>query len=276
MKIAVASGKGGTGKTTVAVNLALSLGNVQLIDCDVEEPNAHLFLKPELTEKKQVTVKVPQVDKDLCTYCGICGVFCRYNALAVAKDTMMVFPQLCHSCGGCVIACPQKAIREVERPIGVLEKGAAGNISFVHGILSVGEAMSTPLIKAVKREADAGDAILDVPPGTACPVIESLKGVDYCVLVAEPTPFGLHDLKIAVETLEAMSIPYGVVVNKDGVGDGRVHEFCGSMGIPVLMRVPDDRRIAELYSNGVPFITELSEYRVMFREMFKQIGELVA
>jgi len=273
MIVSVASGKGGTGKTTIAVNLALSLGKVQLLDCDVEEPNAHLFLKPEIKQKKKVFLKIPKIDKKLCNYCGKCSRFCQYNAIAVMKDMAMIFPELCHSCGGCSLICPQKAIKEVNREIGVVEVGRVDKIDFVQGRLNIGEAMATPLVKAVKEEIKEKDAIIDCPPGATCPVIESVRDSDYCILVAEPTPFGLHDFKIAVEILEKMRIPHGAVINRDGIGDVKIYEYCERKKIPILLKIPDDRYIAELYSMGVPFTKEMKEYEQMFRDMFMELKE---
>lgn len=277
MIVSVASGKGGTGKTTVAVNLALSLGSVQLLDCDVEEPNSHLFLKPEIKEKIEVKVRIPRIDEQKCTRCGKCADFCRYNALALAGEKVMVFKELCHTCGGCAMICPVNAITEVEREIGILEKGSASNIDFAHGLLNIGEAMSAPLIHEVK-EGIVGDkdVVIDAPPGTSCAVIESVKDSDYCILVTEPTPFGLHDLEIAVEMLEQLGIPHGVVVNRDGIGDERVEEYCQRKEISVLLKIPYDRRIAELYSNGIPFTQELIEYREEFKKMFDRVREVTS
>ncbi|MFH1722468.1 MAG: ATP-binding protein [Candidatus Altiarchaeota archaeon] len=274
MIVSIASGKGGTGKTTIAVNLALSLGNVQLLDCDVEEPNCHLFLNPTLDKKEDVTVKVPKIDKEVCDFCGKCAHFCQYNALAVAGESILVFPELCHSCGGCMIVCPHDAITEESRVIGVVESGRKDGIDFSHGKLNIGEARATPIIAAVRAKVDKGfDCIIDAPPGTSCAVIESVKKTDYCVLVTEPTPFGLHDLKLAVGLMETLRIPHGVIINRDGIGDQKVEEYCEDKDIPVLMKIPDEHLIAELYSRGIPFTEELHEYRFMFRDMFKKIKE---
>lgn len=279
MIISVASGKGGTGKTTVAVNLALSLRNVQLLDCDVEEPNAHLFLKPEIHTRKVSTILIPQVDESRCDYCGKCREVCAYNAIAVFPGDenrkgsgVLIFPNLCHGCGGCTLLCPQKAIREVEKEIGVIEAGTCGDMQFVHGKLHIGEIMSPPLIRQVKQYIyKSRTVIIDSPPGTSCPVIGSVKGSDFCILVTEPTPFGLHDLVLAVEVLEKMKIPFGVVINRSDIGDGGVENFCTSRHIPVLMQIPFDQEIAFLYSNGVPFVTEKKEYLPRFADMFADI-----
>jgi MinD superfamily P-loop ATPase len=275
MIVAVASGKGGTGKTSVAVNMALSVGNVQLLDCDVEEPNAHLFLKPKISQTKAVTVLVPVVNEALCNRCGKCSDFCQYNALFVGTREVLVFPDLCHSCGGCRIICPAEAISEEPQRIGTLKLGNAGNVELVYGELDVQKPMAIPVIAEVKRKIRKDKSvILDSPPGTSCPVIQTVKGSDFCVLVTEPTPFGLHDLKIIVQVLETMQIPCGVVVNRAGVGDKKVYEFCGEKNIPVLLEIPYDRRIAELYSRGVPFSLEIPEWKQKFQSLFETVTEL--
>ncbi len=281
--ISVASGKGGTGKTTVAVNLALSLENVQLLDCDVEEPNAHLFLKPEIQSKKTAVIPIPQVDESLCTYCGKCREVCAYNAIAVFTGDqnrkgsgVLVFPHLCHGCGGCTLLCPEHAIREVDKEIGVVEAGVCGDMLFVHGKLNIGEIMAPPLIRQVKQSIDPSrTVIIDAPPGTSCPVIGAVKGSHFCILVTEPTPFGLHDLVLAVEVIEKMKIPFGVVINRSDIGDGGVENFCRTKNIPILMNIPFDKEIASLYSNGVPFVTEKKEYRRKFTDMFASIVTLM-
>lgn len=275
MIISVASGKGGTGKTTVAVNLALSLENVQFLDCDVEEPNAHIFLKPEIKERKPCIVSIPKIDPKKCNYCGKCSQVCEFNAIAVFKDNTIIFPELCHSCGLCSLACPEEAIVEVGKRIGIVEKGISNGIEFVHGILDIGEIMSTPLISVVKDEIDKNKTvILDAPPGTACPVIETVHCSDFCILVAEPTPFGLYDLRLAVKVLKKLGIPYGVLINQDGIGDQGVEKFCEKEGIPVLLKIPHDRKIAELYSKGTPFVKEMPEWRERFREVFERSKKL--
>jgi MinD superfamily P-loop ATPase len=275
MIVAVASGKGGTGKTSVAVNMALSVGNVQLLDCDVEEPNAHLFLKPKISQTKAVTVLVPVVNEALCNRCGKCSDFCQYNALFVGTREVLVFPDLCHSCGGCRIICPAEAISEEPQRIGTLKLGNAGNVELVYGELDVQKPMAIPVIAEVKRKIRKDKSvILDSPPGTSCPVIQTVKGSDFCVLVTEPTPFGLHDLKIIVQVLETMQIPCGVVVNRAGVGDKKVYEFCGEKNIPVLLEIPYDRRIAELYSRGVPFSLEIPDWKQKFQSLFETVTEL--
>jgi MinD superfamily P-loop ATPase len=266
--ITVASGKGGTGKTTVAVNLALSLENVQLLDCDVEEPNSHILLQPEIHETEPVYTKVPVISEELCDYCGKCSKFCAYNALFVAPKTVMVFPELCHSCGGCSLVCPKNAITEKDRQIGVIKKGEAKGVEIVYGELNVGEAMAVPLIRAVKNQIkNDKNVVIDAPPGTACSLVASVHKTDYCILVAEPTPFGLHDLKITVQVLKDLEVPMGVVINRAGLGDRKVYEYCEKEKIPVLLEIPFSKKIAELYSRGVPFVVEMPEWKEKFLEI---------
>jgi len=280
--ISVASGKGGTGKTTVAVNLALSLDSVQLLDCDVEEPNAHIFLKPVIKEKIISTVLIPEVDESKCTYCGKCREVCAYHAIAVlpkddkTEGSILLFPHLCHGCGGCSLLCPEKAIREVNKEIGIVEIGDSGAVQFIHGRLNIGEIMSPPLIKHVKEYIDpARTVIIDAPPGTSCPVIAAVKGSDYCILVTEPTPFGLHDLVLAVEVLQKLQTPCGVVVNRSDIGDEKVDTYCKENNIPILMRIPFDRDIAFLYSQGLPFVKVKKEYEKAFQGICSRIISIV-
>jgi len=254
--VAVASGKGGTGKTTLATNMALAAAaagiEVSYLDCDVEEPNGHLFLRPRIRRTTAVLVPIPIVDEDKCTACGKCKDICQYGAIAVLGKTAIAFENLCHGCGGCILVCPEGAISEGARQVGVVEEGQAGRIRFVHGKLRVGEAMSPPLIRRVKERVPVeGLAIIDSPPGTSCPVIESIKGADFVLLVTEPTPFGLHDLRLAVETVRVLGPPFAVVLNRADIGDRRVHDYCRDEGIDILLEIPEDRRIAEAYSRGV-------------------------
>ena len=274
MILAVASGKGGTGKTTVSLNLAKALGfPVQLLDCDVEEPNCHLFLRNVASEAETVSIPVPQVDESLCDGCGECGRFCAYHAIVSFGTKPLVFPEMCHGCGGCTKVCPKKAIHEVDNRIGVVETVQAENITLIQGRLDVGVAMAPPLIRAVKaRLTNGAPAILDAPPGTSCPVITTLRGADFVVLVTEPTPFGLHDLKLAVDMVRQLRIPFGVVINRVGIGDDRVHAFCGKKSIPILLEIPDDRRIAETYSHGELVVDALPEYRRTFVSLSSTLG----
>jgi len=285
MIITIASGKGGTGKTTVAVALAQALADavppetpLVFLDCDVEEPNAHLFLRPEINHQEEVGVLIPEVDFDKCTYCGRCAEVCAYHAIAVVGQRVLVFPELCHGCGSCTLNCPEGAIHEVLSPTGVVEEGRAGTIRFGHGIMNVGEAMAVPIIRELKKrlaQAVDGIAILDASPGTACPVVESLRGADFGLMVTEPTPFGLHDLRLAVEVArDELGIPVGVVINRDGVGDSGVDEYCQAQGIPILMRIPLDRRVAEAYSEGRSLLEALPDYRQKFRELYHRIQQI--
>lgn len=275
-KIAVASGKGGTGKTTIATNLAVSLASsaqrVLYVDCDVEEPNGHIFLKPTIRSTERVGVPVPDVDVERCTACGKCGEACQFSAIVCINESVLTFPELCHGCGGCAMACPEDAIREVNREIGYIEQGSSDGIGFVHGTMKIGEAMSAPLIHAVKRTLpDDAIAILDAPPGTSCPVIEAVKDTDFVILVTEPTPFGLNDLKLAVEMVRALDIEHGVVINRCDVGDDEVRLYCLGESVPLLLEIPDDRRVAEAYSRGYMAIEALPELKQEFLELWEQI-----
>ena len=278
MILAIASGKGGTGKTTVATNLARASDSpIHLLDCDVEEPNAHLFLTGPVQDSETVTVPVPQVDASRCDGCGECGEFCQYNAIVPIKPAPLVYPELCHGCGGCARVCPRGAIRETRRRIGVVETVQAEHVTLIQGRLDVGVAMAPPLIEAVKARLPAGspdaeqiDALLDAPPGTSCPVIATLRGADFVLLVTEPTPFGLHDLRLAVAMVRELSLPFGVAINRNGIGDDRVHDFCGAEKIPILLEIPEDRRIAEVCSRGELLVDALPEYRGAFEELLEQ------
>ncbi|MEW6374328.1 MAG: ATP-binding protein [Thermodesulfobacteriota bacterium] len=277
MIISIASGKGGTGKTTIAVNLALSLpkGTVQLMDCDVEEPNSHLFLSPSIHQVTSMGIPVPRIDESRCTYCGKCAKVCEYHAIAVILKNVLVFDELCHGCGACSYLCPEKAIIEVEREIGIVQEGSANGNPFVNGVLNIGEPMASPLIRKVKERIQRDKiVILDAPPGTACPVIETVKGSDFCILVTEPTPFGLNDLELAVGMLETLQISMGVVINKADIGDRKVWDYCNSQSIPVLLEIPMDRQIAESYSKGIPIVVENSSYVPQFLTLFEKVENL--
>ena len=258
MILSIASGKGGTGKTTVAVNIALSVSenqNLQFLDCDVEGPNAHFFIKAALDKEKIAYLPCPEIDENKCTFCGRCAEICAYNALAVLKENVLTFPELCHGCGACRLFCPENAIKEKGRRIGVIRKGPAGNILFITGKLDIGQAMSPPLIRQIKKMIDfQQDVILDVPPGTSCPMVEAVKGSDHTLLVTEPTPYGLNDLELSIEVLKGMNIPYGVIINRDGIGDDQVEKYCKEKDIKILLKIPNDRRIAESYSKGESLI----------------------
>lgn len=278
MIISVASGKGGTGKTTVAVNLALSLvksESVQFLDCDVEEPNAHFFLKPQIHKSQPVFLPVPEIIKEKCTYCGKCAEVCAYNAIAVLKNSVLVFSKLCHGCGGCILFCPEQAIKEKGQRIGTIEFGTVNNFKFIQGKLDIGQAMSPPLIREVKKHAIPGQTvIIDAPPGTSCPVVESVKGSNFSLLVTEPTPFGLNDLHLAVETLKKLEIPCGIVINRSDIGDSQVEEYCLRENIPVLMTIPMDRNIALAYSNGKTIIETQHSYGQKFLKLFEKVLKL--
>lgn len=275
MIVSVASGKGGTGKTSVAVNLALSIGEVQLLDCDVEEPNANLLLNAKINKSEPVFTLIPKIDREVCNTCGECTKFCQFNAIFVAPEKILVFPELCHSCGGCAMVCPQAISWEKNR-IGTLNFGSIDELALVYGELEVSKPLAVPIIKAVKKQInEAENVILDSPPGTSCPFVETVSGSDFCLLVTEPTPFGLHDLKIAVEVLRRVKIPFGVVVNRAGIGDKKVYDYCQAENIPVMLEIPYDRKIAELYSNGIPFSLEMPEWEEKFQTLYNEIERLV-
>lgn len=277
MRIAIASGKGGTGKTTVSVNLARTVGlPVQLLDCDVEEPNAHLFLAGDKVTEEIVTIPIPQVDEALCDGCGECSKFCEYSAIITLGKTPLIFPEMCHGCGGCTRVCPTKAISEVGRRIGVVETRRSENITLISGRLDVGVAMAPPLIRAVKKRLQKNlPAILDAPPGTSCPVIAAIRDTEMVLLVTEPTPFGLNDLSLAVDMVRELKIPFGVIVNRMGSGDDRVHRYCEKEDIVILLEILDDRKIAESYSRGILMVDALPEYRQLFESLLGKITNLV-
>jgi len=277
MIISIASGKGGTGKTTVATNLAVAIGSdVQLLDCDVEEPNSHLFLKPEFSETETIYAPVPEVDKNKCTLCRKCGEICQFKAIVVIGETVLPFHELCHSCGGCMEVCPEDAISEVGRELGVIQKGHRNGIEFIHGRLRVGEAMSPPLIKKVRALTDPNKlTIIDAPPGTSCPVIESMKNTDFVLLVTEPTPFGLHDLKLAAGAVRLLNIPHGLVINRSDMGDDQVQAYAEKENIPVLLEIPFDRKIAVAYSKGELMVAAMPEWRERFISLHQKIKKMV-
>ncbi len=282
MIIAIASGKGGTGKTTVATSLAMALSNtgrsVFYLDCDVEAPNAHLFLQPAFEQRKEVALLIPQVDDDRCNGCGRCAEVCQYHAIVVLGGKTLVFPEMCHGCGSCTLVCPEKAISEIPETLGILEGGSVdGGIDFSRGVLNVGEPMAVPVIHQLKkwRNFQSTDTvILDAPPGASCPVVESLRGADFVLLVTEPTPFGLHDLRLAVKLTQEIGVPAGVIVNRDGIGDTSVDAYCIETGLPILMRIPLAREIGEGIAQGKLLIEIRPEYREQFRQMFTSIEKL--
>ncbi|NLE03543.1 MAG: P-loop NTPase [Crenarchaeota archaeon] len=275
MIICVASGKGGTGKTSVAVNLAVSLDNVQLIDCDVEEPNAHLFLRSELDKIESVSVDVPVVNRELCTNCGSCSRFCQFNAIFTTAEKILIFPELCHSCGGCATVCPAKAISWEKFGLGIIKFSSMEDIDLIYGELEIGKPMAVPIIKAAKKNIIKDKCvILDSPPGTSCPFVETVSGSTFCILVTEPTPFGLHDLKIAVQVLRTIDVPFGVIINRAGIGNTDVYDYCSKEKITILMEIPYQRRIAELYSQGIPFSLELPGWTEKFQELYDKIKVL--
>ena len=279
MRIAIASGKGGTGKTMVAVNLAVSLAteeSVQVLDCDVEEPNAHLFLRPRFSHREPVVKLLPEIDETQCTLCGACAEACEFAAIAVLGEKVLVYPEICHGCGRCRMVCPTGAIRETPHELGVVETGTARGFPFSHGLLNVGEAMATPLIHRLKEDLDADcTGILDAPPGTGCPTIAALAGADVALLVTEPTPFGLHDLRAAVGVARSLGVPAIVVINRAGIGDAGVESYCHDEGIPIALSIPFDREIASLYSEGTVLVDARPEWKRRFLDLASRLKESV-
>jgi MinD superfamily P-loop ATPase len=269
LQIAVASGKGGTGKTTVAVNMAFALEvPVRLLDCDVEEPNAHLYFDSNIREAQDVSVEVPEIDLSLCQFCGECSRFCRFNALAVGKKTALVFKELCHNCGGCKLVCPHQAIREVPWVIGKKESVTQGNVELVQGCLDIGRVQASPLIRKIRSEASLDYlTIIDCPPGTSCPMIAAVEGSDYVLLVTEPTPFGLNDLRLAVETMRVINIPFGVILNRSRGQGSIIHQYCHVEMIPILLEIPESRGIAEAGSRGELALCQDDNIRQQLREI---------
>ncbi len=274
MIVAVASGKGGTGKTTISVALAQSLGSVVLLDADVEEPNAHLFLRLPVKEKGPVYRMVPEVDESRCTFCGKCKEICCFNAITVLPGVVMVFPELCHACYGCVEVCPETCIEPGQKLVGRLFYGEREGLFLAYGLLEIGEPMASPLIKALKEEFLRPDKIniIDCPPGTACPVLTAVKGVDYCLLVTEPTPFGLHDLKQAVGAMKAMGVPCGVIVNRAGRNYPELYQFLEKEGLPLLLEIENDRRVAEAYAVGQGLLEARPDLKEKFLKVWEEIS----
>ncbi len=278
MIVCVASGKGGTGKTTVAVNLGRSLKEeVVLLDCDVEEPNTNLFLKGEFINKENCYVKVPKVDESLCDGCRKCSEFCEFKAIIVIEKIPMLFYDLCHSCGGCLHVCERGAITEIDRKVGEINFYKKGNIALYEGRLDIGVAMAPPVIKKLKTHIASDKlCIIDAPPGTSCPTIAAMKGSDVVILVTEPTPFGLNDLKLAVEVTRKLKIPFGVIINRSDMGDDRVNRYLKEENIPVLMEIKHDIEIAKLYSQGKIVVEEIPFYREEFKKLREKLVNLTS
>jgi MinD superfamily P-loop ATPase len=274
MKIVVASGKGGTGKSTVAANLAYSLldrHQVTLVDCDVEVPNLHLFFDSE-PERRDVFTTIPKVDTDLCTLCGDCGNFCRYGAIAVLKDRVLIFEKMCHACGGCMIVCPEKAISETPYPIGLVEdSNPLPGLRLISGFLKEGEVLAPRIIRTAKEMAEADELIIiDSSPGIACPVIEAMEDTDFCILVTESTPFGLHDLDLAVGVTKNLGLNSGVVINRSDGSDEEVRDYCVKAGIPVLMKIPFDKEIASVQNKGGLISERMPGWKKKFACMYDE------
>jgi MinD superfamily P-loop ATPase len=286
MQIAVASGKGGTGKTTVATSLAMAVARSDFdsippvfLDCDVEAPNAHIFLHPQLEETRTIGIQLPRIDEDKCTLCHQCSDVCQYHAIVVLGKKVLVFPELCHGCGSCTRMCPEHAISEELKRTGVLQRGPGiGNISFARGVMDVGEPMAVPIIRQLKDwmiPARERVVILDAPPGSSCPVVETMRDTDFILMVTEPTPFGLHDLALAVQVARHLDIPAGVVINRDGMAYSDVEKFCEMENLPILMRIPFERAIAEGVARGQLLASIHEDYMHRFQDMFLQIHRLL-
>lgn len=274
MKIAVLSGKGGTGKTFVSVNLACVAEKAVYVDCDVEEPNGHLFLKPEITEKQSVSVTVPEIDMSKCTSCRKCVDFCKYNALALLKDKLMIFYEVCHSCGGCILFCPAKALRKKQREIGTIEAGISDNVTVLTGCLNTGEVSGVPVIKGLMEKLPEKDTIvIDCPPGSACIVMESIREADYCILVAEPTLFGAHNLAMVYELVKLFDKPFGVVLNKCLPGENPSEKFCRENQINILSEIPYDEALGRLNAKGLVAVRESGQYHALFHNLLYQVAK---
>jgi MinD superfamily P-loop ATPase len=274
MKIAVLSGKGGTGKTTVSASLSATIKPSQYVDCDVEEPNGYIFLKPEIKQSITVNVEIPSVDEAICTGCGACAKACQFNALAVIKNKVILFPEICHHCGACYIACKPGAITALERTIGVIEMN--DDQTFAQGKLNIGEPVAVPVIKKLKEYLRTDiPVIIDCSPGASCTVVQSLEGCDFCLLVTEPTPFGLHDLKIAVSLVKKLGFPFGIVINKALENNSLVEDYCKEEGIKILLKIPYSKEIAESYSGGSLPVQSNKDWAERFTELYDRIKERV-
>lgn len=273
MIIAVASGKGGTGKTTITSNLALSLEQeVYLVDCDVEEPNLNLFLQGEKIAEETAYALIPELKEELCSKCGVCADICEFNAIACANTFPLVFAELCHSCAGCIKLCPNQALKESKYPIGQINTYIKDKITLIEGKLNIGHPLAPPLIKKLKKKIPKQKTvIIDAPPGTSCPVVASLKGVDFALLVTEPTPFGLHDLDLALKTVKELKIPSAVIINKSSSQDNIITDYCKNVGVDVILKIPDNINIAKTYSKGKPFIEEFPVFKDKLKSVIKNI-----
>ncbi|NLA53358.1 MAG: ATPase [Clostridiales bacterium] len=273
-KIAVLSGKGGTGKTLISVNLASVAEHALYIDCDVEEPNGHLFFKPENIQEKPVSVLVPRVDPALCKRCRVCVDFCAFNALAMVKESLLIFDRICHSCGGCVLFCPQKALHEEDRPIGCVRAGSSGGVDVRSGFLNPGEASGIPIIQellAVTEPERFEQIFIDCPPGSSCMAMESIMDADFCLLVVEPTRFGVHDLEMVYELVRLFKKPLAAVINKCQEGDNPAEAFCREHDIPIFARIPHDPELGLLHSNALIAANEEAKYRTLFLDILHQL-----
>ncbi|TDQ00020.1 MinD superfamily P-loop ATPase [Halanaerobium saccharolyticum] len=277
ISLSILSGKGGTGKTTLAVNLALALENVQLLDADVEEPNDYLFISPEIESKETESVMrlIPEVNDDKCTACRKCVDFCEYNALAMMLDNVLVFEEVCHSCGGCKIVCPEDAITEKEKELGKLRHDSLSNLDFWQGELNTKEEKAVPVIEKLKTKIDRDKkVIIDSPPGTTCPTIEAITDTDFTIVVTEPSPFGLHDLKMVIEMLNEIEQPFAVVINRaEADSDYLIEDYCQEEGIKIMLKIPFSRKIAELYSEGIPFVDKLEGWDEKLQQLYQEIRE---